>query len=484
MKAMFKMVSALVVTMLVLAAFPTMDAGAWRYRACDQAAFIMDVTVPDGSRFAPGATFDKTWRLQNTGTCTWTTASYSLVFNTGEDFSVATSHPLTKDVPPWSYVDLTIPSMVAPSTPGYHLSYWKLSNGSGGTFGVGWGGGVPIFAKINVVTPPAVTFDFTAEAKAGNATWSSGAGSVTFDAGATGDPNGAALYQATPKFENGVTATNPGLLVSPNNAYNGFIQGIFGEYPVAKGDRFQTTVGCESAATGCYVAFSLKYQIGSSPIYTLWTFKEKYEGLTYSANISLHRLAGKNVKFILYMWAWGSPVRDSAIWGYPVIVGTGTSGGSDGSTAGWITYRHTPEFFQLKFPSASVVTSSGVITMPKVTSGTNLVEKNLEVSVTSPSTPGSCKSPKTGGSTSDSVTINGMNFTKETGNYPDPLVSSYRDDWVGYSIEHDFSGTLTCISISLTMISDPSGTPAFDKAAESAVLDTIMSTLSFSTGGD
>jgi len=35
---------------------------------CDQAQYIKDVTIPDGSTFAPGATFTKTWRLKNAGT--------------------------------------------------------------------------------------------------------------------------------------------------------------------------------------------------------------------------------------------------------------------------------------------------------------------------------------------------------------------------------------------------------------------------------
>src|SRR5512135_3467629 len=49
---------------------------------CDRAQFIADVTVPDGTRFSPGAAFTKTWRLKNVGTCTWST-SYTLVFSSG-----------------------------------------------------------------------------------------------------------------------------------------------------------------------------------------------------------------------------------------------------------------------------------------------------------------------------------------------------------------------------------------------------------------
>ncbi len=36
-----------------------------------RAAFIADVTIPDGSVLAPNTPFVKTWRIQNSGTCDW-----------------------------------------------------------------------------------------------------------------------------------------------------------------------------------------------------------------------------------------------------------------------------------------------------------------------------------------------------------------------------------------------------------------------------
>ena len=50
--------------------------------SCDMAQFVADVTIPDGTTLAPGATFAKTWRLKNIGSCTWTT-SYAVVFTGG-----------------------------------------------------------------------------------------------------------------------------------------------------------------------------------------------------------------------------------------------------------------------------------------------------------------------------------------------------------------------------------------------------------------
>src|ERR1044071_9449713 len=38
----------------------------------DGAVFVEDVTYPDNTRLSAGEKFTKTWKFQNTGTCTWT----------------------------------------------------------------------------------------------------------------------------------------------------------------------------------------------------------------------------------------------------------------------------------------------------------------------------------------------------------------------------------------------------------------------------
>ena len=50
---------------------------------CDLAAFVADITIQDGATLSPGNEFTKTWRLKNTGVCTWTT-DYALVFIDGD----------------------------------------------------------------------------------------------------------------------------------------------------------------------------------------------------------------------------------------------------------------------------------------------------------------------------------------------------------------------------------------------------------------
>ena len=326
MKSIFKMVSALLATLLLLAAFPVMNVDAAHYYTCNRAAFIKDVTVLDGSRVTPGETFTKTWQVRNIGTCTWTKDVYELVFSGGENFGITTSVKLKEDVLPHGVVNISIENMVAPSSSGIHYSYWKLSNGNNETFGVGRWGKVALFAKIKVVVPPTVTYEFATEANAASATWTSGSGTPPTFPSLPGSPNGSAIVDSTFKFESNVTAT-PGLLITPDNSYHGFIKAEYPPYPVNRGDRFQATVGCEVSATSCYVIFKLKYRIGAGREYTLGTYPERHEGLTRKVDINLNSLAGKNVSFILYVSAYHNPSGDSAIWGNPVIVGTGTPDG-------------------------------------------------------------------------------------------------------------------------------------------------------------
>jgi hypothetical protein len=94
---------------------------------CDLAFFVTDVTVPDGTEFAPGTAFIKTWRLRNTGTCTWT--GYTLVFDSGDAMGGPASQPIGT-VAPGQEVDLSV-NLVAPATEKTYRGYWRIKNASG-----------------------------------------------------------------------------------------------------------------------------------------------------------------------------------------------------------------------------------------------------------------------------------------------------------------------------------------------------------------
>ncbi|RPJ19111.1 MAG: hypothetical protein EHM33_30810, partial [Chloroflexi bacterium] len=325
MKSRLQAVSTLLLIALVLSLVPAaaLPSNASAAQACtDRAQFVADVTVPDGTRYDPNATFTKTWRLRNSGTCTWTTA-YTMVFDAGQQMGTTTSVALANTAP-GATIDMSVP-MTAPSAAGHYFGYWKFKNASGVPFGIGVNANRSWWVEINVNGTPTtgVALNFTSKAVEGKATWTSGAGGLSFP-GADGDAKGFAFKLDQPTFESNVTASQPGLLFSPQQITNGFVQARFEDFTVQSGDRFQTTVGCQAAATSCYVAYRLDYEVGSS-VRTFWTFREKFEGLTYSPNLDLSPLAGQTVKFILYISAWGSPVGDRALWGNPVIARQGAT---------------------------------------------------------------------------------------------------------------------------------------------------------------
>ena len=98
----------------------------------DQAAYVADVTVPDGTTFQPGQTFTKTWRIANTGTSTWTTA-YKLAWVDGNQMGGPASVAVPSDVEPGQNVDVSV-NLTAPATAGKYTGYWKMMNASGALF--------------------------------------------------------------------------------------------------------------------------------------------------------------------------------------------------------------------------------------------------------------------------------------------------------------------------------------------------------------
>lgn len=115
---------------------------------CDWVSFVKDVTVPDGSNFAPGEVFTKTWRLKNRGTCTWT-PDYMLVFTGGEAMGGTTAVRLPAYVTPGQTVDVSV-TLTAPSDSGKHIGYWMLRNPSGVLFGYGDNANQAFYVEIRV----------------------------------------------------------------------------------------------------------------------------------------------------------------------------------------------------------------------------------------------------------------------------------------------------------------------------------------------
>lgn len=114
----------------------------------DKATFVNDVSAPDGSQFAAGESFVKTWRLRNVGTCTWT-PQYALIFAGGDQMGGASPIPLTGYVEPGGEVDLSV-SLTAPKSNGEYEGQWKLLSSDQRQFGIGDQAEKPFWVRIEV----------------------------------------------------------------------------------------------------------------------------------------------------------------------------------------------------------------------------------------------------------------------------------------------------------------------------------------------
>ncbi|MBL7164846.1 MAG: hypothetical protein ISS57_19835 [Anaerolineales bacterium] len=114
--------------------FPTQQAnsGQSETETCLLAHMISE-TIPDNTEVEQGEFFEKTWVLQNTGSCTWT-EQYSIVFSHGTRMGAPERVNFPGSVAPGESFTLKIP-MIAPALAGEQTSFWYLESADGQHFG-------------------------------------------------------------------------------------------------------------------------------------------------------------------------------------------------------------------------------------------------------------------------------------------------------------------------------------------------------------
>ena len=134
---------------------PTLPAPSPTAGCSDRVSFVADVTIPDNAVVQPGQSFVKTWRLRNSGTCTWA-SDYALVFIGGHRMGGVASVPLGTPVVPGSTADLSV-TLTAPSDSGAFEGRWQLRNAAGHLFGTGASSDRPVWVRIKVGPTPVPT---------------------------------------------------------------------------------------------------------------------------------------------------------------------------------------------------------------------------------------------------------------------------------------------------------------------------------------
>jgi len=116
---------------------------------------IVSETISDGTEFAPGVSFEKTWTLRNAGDCDWTT-SYYFKFVEGDRMDGTSSLAVQSLVKPNEQVTFKL-DLKAPNDPGDYTGVWQLFAANGEGMGRYW---VKITVPGAAASPP-VSFAVT-----------------------------------------------------------------------------------------------------------------------------------------------------------------------------------------------------------------------------------------------------------------------------------------------------------------------------------
>ena len=110
-------------------------AGSSNIKPCYSANFVQDVTIPDGTIVTPGQTFWKTWRVLNSGSCSWD-STYKFVFNDGDLMGGGYVYPFPGAAAPGQTVDIPI-ELYAPTNAGTYTGTWLIEAPDKTLIGVG-----------------------------------------------------------------------------------------------------------------------------------------------------------------------------------------------------------------------------------------------------------------------------------------------------------------------------------------------------------
>jgi hypothetical protein len=110
-------------------------AGSADIKPCYSANFVSDVSIPDGTIVTPGQTFWKTWRVLNSGSCTWD-STYKFVFVNGDLMGGGFVYPFPGVATPGQTVDIPI-ELFAPTVAGTYTGTWMIEAPDKTLIGVG-----------------------------------------------------------------------------------------------------------------------------------------------------------------------------------------------------------------------------------------------------------------------------------------------------------------------------------------------------------
>jgi protein phosphatase len=287
----------------------------------NRARFGRDVTVEDGTQFAPAEQFEKTWLLENAGECPWG-PGYTVRLIEGDRMGIETTVPLVEVIQPNGNGEITVP-MIAPAAAGTYRGDWQLYDLNGQAFGP------EFYLEIEVVAPDATAlaesdlttlYDFLANA--GEAIWTSG--EVTYPLQESGinetmdlpAPRGL-IVRGPAQLRGNVASQSEVLLTYPHQEL-GFIEGRYAvDQPLQPTDALAATVGFikESILSDDGVTFEVVFTAGDGSEQVILSRLVQYQDSPATEIQPLVGLQpGQTGTFTLRVRGGDSPRQDWAVW--------------------------------------------------------------------------------------------------------------------------------------------------------------------------
>jgi protein phosphatase len=290
---------------------------------CENSArFGRDVTVEDGTQFAPAEQFEKTWLLENAGDCPWG-PGYTVRLIEGDRLGAETAASLVEITQPGGNGEITVP-MIAPAAAGTYRGDWQLYDLNGEAFGP------KFYLEIEVTAPDASTlaesdlttlYDFLANA--GEATWTSG--EVTYplqesDINETMDlpaPNGL-LVRGPAQLRGSVVDSQSDVLLAYPHQELGLIEGRYDvDQPLQPTDALAATVGFikESILSDDGVTFEVVFTAADGSEHVILSRLVQYQDSPVTEIQPLAGLEpGQTGTFTLRVLGGDSSRQDWAVW--------------------------------------------------------------------------------------------------------------------------------------------------------------------------
>jgi hypothetical protein len=196
---------------------------------CNPPPLNMGENYPDGTAIYINTAFDKSWTLQNAGTCTWN-ANYKIKFISGDAMSGPAFKLFGASVRPGESLKLTLP-LKTPGAVGTTTGRWGLYDDKDAYFG--W---VSVVINSITVAPTSATFRVTSVVIAKNAgtctftatiaanaagtvtyTWYSSPAAISYTAGTTASLSYPGAGSQIVSSSLPIGTTNVRLYVVPNN---------------------------------------------------------------------------------------------------------------------------------------------------------------------------------------------------------------------------------------------------------------------------